>query len=235
MRSQQFQTIVLKTRRLSYRATSAALGQNEEEHIKELVNQYYEFFYFDHNWPFLKVLDADIAITAGEYEYDVPESIDLERIEKVDVLFGDIWQPVDRGITMDEYNQMSPEDNERFDPVLKYDIQWTGSAAQIAVWPKPASATTLRLQGRKKFERLVTNTDICLLDDALIAGYAAADLLLGDEDPRAQNTLARSQKHYNTLKFGLNKNRNSKFSLRGQPPQKDYSNIEIRVAQIAEE
>lgn len=234
MRNKQFQEIVEKVRLESFRSTSTALGQNEEAHIKHFVNRFYEWLFFDYNWPFLKIPDADKAILAGSFKYDPPASIDLERIEKVDVLYGGVWQPVERGISMDEYNQMSPEDNERFDPILKYDIWWTGSAPQIIVWPRPASATTLRFQGRKAFMRLVSNTDICLLDDTLIALFCAAELLAQDENPRAEAVLTAARQRYNILKFGYDKNRGSKFNLQGQPPAKDYSKFEIRVAHVEE-
>lgn len=231
MRNSQTLTVIKQARMESKRSTSTALGQNEAEGILHLVNRFYEWLWFDYNWPFLKIW-ADKAILAGEYRYDCPAEIDLERIEQVYTSHGGKWIPVDRGISPMTYNESNVENDERTEPILRWDIREVdGSTPQIVVWPLPSANTTLRIVGRRKFVRLVNQTDVCRLDDILVSMFAGAQLAAGDERKDAQSILEAAKKHYNTLKFGYDKTPNSKFNFRGTPAPVDHSKIEIRVAE----
>lgn len=219
MRGRTFAQLLESVRYETGRSASTTLGQNEAEALKHRINRAYEFFWFDHEWAFLKIMDADKAVTAGVYEIDPPTEIDLERIEKVAVDYGGTWHPLERGIDTELYNIQDSEDNERSEPIERYDIQWTGSAPQIVLWPRPSVDTTVRFQGRKAFAKLVNDSDVCLLDDQLIYMHVAAELLAKQESPDAGTMATAAGRRYNVLKYGLTKNRNSKFNLAGKNPQ----------------
>lgn len=232
MRGQQFGDILEGLRLESKRSASTALGLNEAPALKRMINRLYEFFWFDYNWSFLKIMNADKAVSAGVFMIDPPTTIDLERIEKVAVRFGNIWRPVARGITTELYNAMDSDLDVRSEPIENYDIQWTGSESQIVLWPRPSTDTTLRFQGRVKFSKMVDDSDTCLLDDQLIILFGAAELLAEAENPKAPSVANAAQRLYNTLKYQDTKNRNSKFNLGGSDtvPASTRGEPEIRVA-----
>lgn len=237
MRGRTLTQLIESVRLESGRSASTTLGQNEEPALKQRINRAYEFFWFDYNWNHLKIMDADKAVSAGTYKFDPPTSVDLERLEKVAVRFSTLWRPVERGITTELYNALDSEADVRSEPIEKYDIQWTGSAPQIVVWPRPIADTTVRFQGYKAFAKLVNGSDVCLLDDQLIYLHVAAELLAKSEDPDAGAIAAAAQRRYNVLKFGLGKNRNSKFNLKGQPadggqPHRGEGEVRVAIAEV---
>lgn len=234
MRNQQFVDILEGLRLESKRSGSTQLGQNEAPALKRMLNRLYEFFWFDYKWPFLKIMDADKAVLAGVYKFDPPTSIDIERIEKVAVRFGDVWMPLERGLTTEMYNALDSEADERSEPATHYDIQWTGSAPQIVIYPRPSRDVTVRFQGRKKFVRMVNDSDLCLLDDQILILYGAAELLASAEDPKANAVASAAQKYYNTQKYNWDKNRNSSFSLAGadaiEPSHRGQPEVRVAIA-----
>lgn len=234
MRGKTLAQILESLRLESNRSASTTLGLNEAPALKQRINRLYEFFWFDYNWPFLKIMDADKAVTAGTYKIDPPTSIDLERINKVAVRFGNIWRPVEKGLKTEMYNALDSENDERSEPIENYDIQWTGSAPQIVLWPRTSVDTTVRFQGWKKFIPLSADGDICLLDDQLIYLFGAAELLAKAESPEAPATAKAAQRRYNTLKFGYDKNRNSSFSMAGadstEPSKRGQPEIRVAIA-----
>lgn len=237
MRSRTLAQILESVRLESGRSNSTTLGVSEEPALKQRINRVYEFFWFDYNWPFLKIMDADKAVSAGVYKFDPPTSIDLERLEKVAVKHGDIWLPVEKGISTELYNALDSESDERSEPIENYDIQWTGSAPQVVVWPRPSANTTVRFQGRKAFARLVNNSDVCLLDDQLIYLHVAAELLEKAESPDAKSVAQAARRRYNVLKFGFDKNRNSKFNLAGagsvEPSKRGQGEVRVAIAPVS--
>lgn len=217
MRGKSFESLIEGVRLRTGRSPSSAFGQNELEAIKQLIKHYYEWLYFDYDWPHLYVFQSTKDVSTGQTLYDPPSDIDLERIVKVEALHGGVWRPVDKGITHDPINTLDPDANERQDPIQQYDFAWTGSAAQVRVWPEPASNITggLAFTGRKAFVQLVGETDTVLIDDHLIIGFSAFELLSQDGDPRAQPILANTRQRYNKMKYRLDKNRKSSFSMLG--------------------
>lgn len=234
MRNRQFGDILQDLRLESKRSASAQLGVSEEDALKRKINRLYEFFWFDYKWPFLKIMDADKAVSAGVFKFDPPASIDLERIEKVAVRYSNIWAPVTRGLTTEMYNALDSDADERSEPIENYDIQFTGTNPQIVVWPRPSQNTTVRFQGRRKFQKLVNSSDICYLDDNLIIMHGAAELLASAEDPTAQAVANAAKQLYNTQKYNWDKTRNSNFSLGGagliEPAKRGEPEVRVAIA-----
>jgi hypothetical protein len=238
MRGRTLTQLLESVRLESGRSSSTTLGQNEEPALKQRINRIYEFFWFDHSWPHLKIMDADKSVAAGVYEFDPPTAIDLETIEKVACRFGDKWHPMGRGINTELYNALDSEADERSFPIENYDIQYTGAAAQIVVWPRPSQDTTVRFQGRRAFAKLVNGSDVCYLDDQIIYLHAAAELLAKAEDPMAESMASAARRRLNIMKYGLGKNRNSKFNLGGQqsvePSKRGQGEVRVAIAPVSE-
>lgn len=237
MRGRTLTQLLESVRLESGRSASTSLGQNEEPALKQRINRVYEFFWLEYNWNHLKIMDADKAVSAGVYKIDAPTSIDLERLEKVSCKYGDIWHPIERGITTELYNALDSEADERSEPIENYDIQWTGSAPQVVLWPRPTADTTVRFQGYKAFARLVNGSDVCLLDDMLIYLHVAAELLAKAEDPVAEAVAQAARRRLNVLKFGFSKNRNSKFNLAGlqstEPSRRGQGDVRVAISEVS--
>src|SRR3546814_4423912 len=65
-----------------------------------------------------------------------------------------------RGIRSEDYAAYDSAAGERVDPVLRWDVQFTGTTDQIEVWPIPAS-NGMRLQvfGKKVLAPLIEDDD----------------------------------------------------------------------------
>lgn len=158
---------------------SPAQSQNMLPLFQQTIRDVQERLYDEFDWPHLKV-QSDKTLAAGQRYYDVPTNMNLERIIAVDTLFGALWEPVERGISLDNYNGCNSDTGQRRDPVERWDVRDTGTGVQVEIWPMPASdGGTVRFSGIRQLTALVANGDRADLDDQLIVLYAAAELLAG--------------------------------------------------------
>lgn len=186
-------------------ATSSASSRSTDQlaYYQRVLNRVYETLSDDYDWPFLRVEkeEATKVIQAGERYYDFPVPMDIEDTIQMWHFYGNVWVPVDYGITMMEYTAMNPETGQAADPILRWQIK---DADQFEVWPMPAStgeydSTTrpititgplVRFTGRRRVTKLVNNSDACLMDDHLVVLFTAAEILEKQEDKSAASKLA---------------------------------------------
>src|SRR3546814_695796 len=136
-------------------SSNPALGQNVRPALVHRLKKKQEELYDKYDWPFLRVR-RDKIIAAGQRYYDLPDDLNLERVEKVEMFWGDFWHPLVRGITMDDYSIHNSDADERVDPVLNWDANVVGSGEQIEFWRSPlinGSATHERSRLRGKTGR----------------------------------------------------------------------------------
>lgn len=189
---QMVKDLRLETRR----SPNTSIGQDEQETLKRLLARTQYWLYWNFDWPHMKVR-RDIRLSATQRYYDAPSTMDFERIVTVSANGSGRWEPISRGITMDDYNTYNSDNNEQSDLVQKWDILDTGSREQIEVWPIPASdGETLRLEGHRKLGPLVSDNDVCTLDDTLIVLTAAVELLTGEDDKKAERLNQRLNAMY---------------------------------------
>lgn len=181
-------------------STRVNVGVDKLPEIKQILRRTQETLYDESDWPFLRVAPyKDLA--AGQRYYDFPADLDLERVEQAAVWYSGTPKPIIRGIGFDEYAQYDSENDERADPVLKWDVRWTGSAEQIEVWPIPSSDDQqLQFIGIRPLRALVSDSDVADLDDQLIVLYAAAELLARQGSKDAQAKLGAAQARFARLK-----------------------------------
>lgn len=193
-----------------------ALSVNFLPLIKQTLKHTQERLYEEFDWPFLRIR-RDKVMAAGQRYYDIPTDMNLERIQKVDIRYGDRWLPVERGITLENYNIYDSDADLRVDPVLRWDVMDTGDGEQIEVWPIPITdGANLRFTGIRKLKSLVATADQADLDDQLIILYAAAELLGGAKNPIAQAKLSQAKKLKDTLQGRVTKTRKNSFVLGGE-------------------
>lgn len=192
-----------------------ALSLNLVPLMQQTIRDTQERIYDEFDWTFLKV-QADKTLAAGQRYYDMPTNLNLERVVKVDVRHHDRWLPVERGISLDHYNSRDSDNDEREDPVTRWDVIDTGDGEQIEVWPIPDSdGTLLRFRGIRKLNPLVEDSDIADLDDQLIVLFAAGELLGGAKNDVAKIKLAQGAKRLETLQGRVTKTRSNSFVLGG--------------------
>ncbi len=196
-RGTAFSELVSRTRSETLRSDNLAIGPADLHIVKEKVNSTYQTLYMARDWAHLKTTFTRVPLSAGDRYYNCPTGLNSERVISARVWWNDKPTPIDRGIGFDEYNTYSSEDDERSDPVLKWDVKWTGSADQIEVWPIPSTNDqSLQFIGIYAAPRLVNDADLCLLDDDLVVLFAAAALL---GDGKNQTILGQAQDHFRIL------------------------------------
>jgi len=207
--------LVSQARIAAGRDPNPALSINVNEQLKQAIRQEQERLYDEFDWPFLKIT-SDKTLEAGSRYYDVPADMNLERISKVDVRYGGRWVPVQRGISLNEYNVVDSDADARMDPVQRWDVRDTGTGEQIEVWPVPASeGIVLRFSGIRKLGPLIANSDIADLDDQMLVGFVAAELLATAKDAAASTKLAKAKSRKDMLQGRVVKTRNNRLSLLG--------------------
>lgn len=194
-------------------SSNSSRGADNLAYLQRLIARTYEFLVDEADWTFLRV-DKDEAtkeLEAGSRYYDFPTAMDLKYTVNAEVFWGNVWLPIDYGISSADYNQISPELNQRADPVCKWQIK---NDRQFEVWPMPASngsvatvagVTTyegplLRFSGRKQPEQLTDDTSRADMDDLLIVLYAAAEVLAKKSQKDADLKLAAAKQRMVQMK-----------------------------------
>jgi hypothetical protein len=211
--------LVNQLRLAAGRDPNPALSISTLDQMKQFLRQEQERLYDEFDWPFLQVT-RDKTLEAGSYFYDVPEDMNLERIQKVDILSNGHWLPVDRGISLDQYNVQDSDEGLRSDPVSRWDVKDTGDGAQIEVWPIPATdGSTLRFTGIRKLRPLIANDDTADLDDQMVVNFVAADILAAEGNEAATTKLAKAKSRMVTLQGRVTKSRTNTLSFAGRPSE----------------
>lgn len=197
-----------------------ALSVNIVPLLRRTLVRTQEFLYDEFDWPFLRVT-RDIDLEAGSRYYDFPDDLNLERVQKMDVLYGDQWRPVTRRIDITAYNAQDSDTDQRNDPVQLWDVIDTGDAPQIEVWPIPATAGRIRLTGIRSLAPLVEDSDRADLDDMMLVLYAAGELLAAAKDDLAEVKFSQGKARRETMQGRSTKTRHNRFSLGGCQPEPD--------------
>lgn len=183
------------------RTLLVSAGVDEEEALHVLLQQAQEMLADEYDWPFLRVKPTK-AFSAGDRYLDVPEPLNIDRIESVSVHWSQEWLPLERDIRPEHYSAEDPLEDERCDPVQRYDIVATGDDdTQIEIWPLPATAGTLLFVGLRELRPLTSGAHRADLDDQAIVIQAAATLMLGHEHKGTKAKEAKLAKRLAQIKI----------------------------------
>jgi hypothetical protein len=174
--------------------SGVAVAQDTE--VNKLLAQMQQWLWSQYQFPFL-YSHQDVAVSNGSRYYNYPALISLDYPTMVETKWGQLWYPVDYGISGTEYESVDPDRGETLDPVSRWQVY---SATQFEVWPQPATAQTLRFWGTRLLAPLVAETDVCDLDDLLIVLFAAAEKLKRAKQPDWQDRQGRAIALFNRLK-----------------------------------
>lgn len=169
----------------------AELGRNNDPgvrasdlpQIQQVLRRTYESLYEAYDWPHLNEIHDRITMQAGERFYDFNDTIDYDKIIDAVAWYNGQPERIVRGIGFDDYALYDSENDDRSDPVQKWDVRYVAGVAQLEVWPIPASDTvTIQFEGKRKFAPLVDSENLCLIDDAIVILNAAAEIAKDDKD-----------------------------------------------------
>lgn len=212
-RRKQFSQLITALRSELGRSTDPASSPADLPQLKQVLNRNYESLYDAYDWPFLTKWFAPFGLNEGERYYDFPTGVDLDRMETIVGWWNGMATPLTRGIGIDQFNITNSEDDERADPVERWDVHATATHEQIEVWPIPNSGgQTIQIRGRIKFAALVDEADLCLLDDHLVVLTSAVELMplksniqakLAAAQARLGVVKSRSKTESNRMRMGL--------------------------------
>jgi hypothetical protein len=191
-RNVAFSELVLQLRAELRRSQDPAVGVEDLASLKQTINHICQIVAHKRDWPFLHRKFPRVTLNAGQRYYDLPDGLDQERVTFFKLKYGGSFYELRQGVEFDDYQIWDPEDDERADPVLKFDFVDVDGATQIEVWPLPASEQYLYLEGYQTVDPLVNDDDVCPLDDAVVVLFAAAELMLSvnKEEAAAKRDLA---------------------------------------------
>lgn len=161
-------------------STNAAHNASARETQVRLLRRVQEMLWEEYDWPFLRVTRF-LDLQAGQRYYQPPEDLSMDRLEKIEVRYGQQWLCLQHGIDASHYSTWDSYLDERSWPVERWEVE---EDRQFEVWPIPAdNADPVSLEGRLKLEGirnlrpLVADDDQADLDDRMIVLFAAAETL----------------------------------------------------------
>lgn len=206
------------------RSPDVSVGVDDLPILKRAINKAYATIYDEHDWPHLRRVFPKVQMAAGSRYYDLPDDLNIERVEQVNVWWNGLPQPVQRGIAFEEYATFDPDDNERSDPVLAWDVRDDDGTPVIEVWPLPASnSPSLQFIGLRSAPKLVNDEDLCLLDDELVVLLAAAQHARRQNSRDADDILAQFRARMSTMKARVSGGAARRYRVGvGEPVEQDY-------------
>jgi hypothetical protein len=179
--------------------------QDRDSYVN-LLQRTQDTLWQDFAWPHLRV-DRMIDVQAGQRYYDMPQDIDIDRIERIQVRTDSRYFDLHWGITADHYAAFDSEANVRSWPPQRVQIV---EDEMLEIWPIPDSnfdALTLdgriKITGIRKLKPLVATDDRADLDDRLLVLFAAAEYKAGRGADDAQIKQDKANRLYMKLRGGL--------------------------------
>lgn len=196
----QQQVLIQNLRALLGTTLTAAVGMDQVPALRYLLRSTQNMLWMRHDWPHLRV-HKTITLAAGQRYYDVPAGINFTRLSDVQVFWSGKPQPVERGIEFSDYAVFNPDQDERADPVRKWDlVRVDPTKTQIEVWPKPGvNGVLLGIKSFADLRPFNADADVCDLDDDLIVYEAAVQKLMGEESPAAKKVREDAERLRNAL------------------------------------
>lgn len=166
-----------------------SVGVSDLPGLKQKIARIYEDLWDEVDWPHLRTEFDKITLQPGQRYYDLPTSVtaggfqttglsvDFSRLEQVVTWYSGLPHPVQRGILPENYATYDSTTGVTANPVLRWDVRFTGTKEQIEVWPIPSSSSySLQFTGIPKCVRLVNDGDTLNLDDRLVVLLAASEI-----------------------------------------------------------
>lgn len=224
-RGTQLLELVLMLREEVNRASSVAVGVDDQPLLCQKLRRTQEFFFDEFTWPFLRQVFPLKPLYAGERHYDFPNGLNLERIEEVHTWYGNLPIPIDRGIGMEQYAVYNSNIDVRSEPAARWDVRWTGVKEQFEIWPIPASdSQQIQFTGIRNLRPLVADSDVADLDDQMIVLTVAAEILASQQNANAKMVAGLAQERFRRMKgrAGAGASRMRRMGMRSGPVDRRF-------------
>lgn len=179
---------ILQDYRAEIRASgNAAHNSGARENQVRMLQRTQEWLWEDFAWAHLRV-ERKLPLQAGQRYYDTPQDIPIDRLERVDVRYGEAWVRLAVGIDNSHLSAWDSDRDQRSWPVERWQVY---EDDQIELWPVPADngeaggEGELRFTGIRALRPFVADDDRADLDDRLIILHAAAETLAAQGAPDA--------------------------------------------------
>jgi len=187
-----------------------------------LLQRVQEWLWEEFNWPHLRVT-RDVPLEAGQRYYDMPEDLDIDRIEKIEVRHDGRWCRLDVGIEANHYQHYDSDLDARAFPPRRWKIT---EEEQVEIHPvsdtdgdEETLEGMLRFTGIRRLSNFVDDADTADLDNRLITLYAAAETLAASGAKDAQLKLSQANKLNAKLRGALTPRRKFKMFGVGSEPK----------------
>jgi len=177
------------------RSAQVTLLQAEQERLWE-----------DFDWPHLRV-KRKVAVQAGQRYYAMPEDIQVDRLEKLQIFTNGRWFDLLPGIGANELAAYNSDLDQRSYPPRRWEIYEDGN---IEIWPISdidGDADTfegyIQFIGIRNLNPLVADSDRADLDDRMLALYVAAKKLAASGAKDAKLKLDEANSRYARLRGRL--------------------------------
>ena len=158
---------------------NAAHNASAREAQVRALQKAQELLWRKHAWPHLRV-ERRVSLQAGQRYYSAPEDLPVERIETIEVRYGQDWIPLCNGIGRANYSVFDSDLDQRSWPAERWVIY---EGEMFEVWPVPTDDATpdlegmLKITGIRALRPFVADDDVADLDDDLIVKFAATRAL----------------------------------------------------------
>ncbi|ALA16080.1 MULTISPECIES: hypothetical protein [Chelatococcus] len=215
------------------RSTDMSVGNDDVPALKRIIRRTQNTLYAKWDWPFLMVKPT-IQLQQGQRYYDFPEGLSYDKIQEIVVWWNEQPMPLIRGIGPAQYLILNSEKGQRVDPVRRWDVYDSEfGIPQMEVWPVPASNhQRIQMWGKRNLRPLVKDSDRADLDDDLIVLFAAAEMLMRQEDKDAEAKLAAARDLFEALKADSKSEQRTYAMGRGSGAGSGWPNITNRAIVI---
>jgi hypothetical protein len=173
--------------------------------LNVLLSNMQKWLATEYDWPFLerrfdKVCPVNTQYLSFPTQDDNLDTValNLERFPNVEVLWNTVYQPVEYGIGMDEYNTMDFALQQQSDPIQRWraatNPNETTNPNTFEVWPVPVTQQKLRFTGQRALNPLAADSDTADLDDMLLVMFVAAERLTRLKSADAQFKAEKAQR-----------------------------------------
>ena len=194
-----FLDLVRMTRVEAGRSSNPAMGVNDQETVKYVINRTQQELYFKFDWPG-NIVDRDVLLIDGGRYYDYPADLQFEDINVMWVLVNTVYDKVEYGIGPAEWRIWNSDQGFKSWPTQKW--LHNPDMNKFELWPVPdgnaqAQASYVRMRGTRTVAPLINDSDMCVINGYLLALYAAAELLArdGSKDAGLKLTKAEGLRH----------------------------------------
>lgn len=185
---------------------NAAHNNQQRDSQVHLLQRKQEWFWREFDWPHLRV-ERYLDIQEGQRFYDLPDDLDIDRIQKIEIKADDVYQPLCWGVDAEHYAAWDSEKGETNWPPRRVKIS---EDEQLEIWPISSmnydpltQEGRIKITGIRKLRQFVHDDDRADLDGDLIVLHAAAEALAAQGAKDAQLKMDQANALLAKLKGGL--------------------------------